>query len=99
MKEISPKELDLKLKNGENISIIDVREKEEVEAGMIPNAKHIPLGEIPERLNEIDKNQTHYMVCRSGNRSGKASSYMEQHGFEVINMSGGMLEWDSDISK
>ncbi|ASK61901.1 rhodanese [Virgibacillus phasianinus] len=99
MKEITAKELALKLKNETNISVIDVREDEEVAQGIIPNAKHIPLGQLPDRLDEIDKHQAHYMVCRSGGRSGKACSFLSGKGYDVTNMAGGMLAFEDDVQK
>ena len=66
MKQITAIELEQKIKAGENVNIIDVREDEEVATGTIPQAKHIALGELPNRLNELDKNVHYYMVCRSG---------------------------------
>ncbi|MUV36702.1 UPF0033 protein YrkF [Lentibacillus sp. JNUCC-1] len=99
MKEITTKQLAEKQKEDADISIIDVREDEEVANGMIPGARHIPLGEIPHRLSEIDKDKTHYLVCRSGGRSGKASEFMDEHGYDVINVDGGMLEWKEDTVK
>ncbi|MRG85746.1 rhodanese-like domain-containing protein [Salinibacillus xinjiangensis] len=97
MKEITPEELAKKLKAGENISIIDVREDEEVAQGKIPGARHIALGTIPDRLDEIDKDQPHYMVCRSGGRSGKACQFLKAQGYDVINMTGGMLAWKDEV--
>jgi rhodanese-related sulfurtransferase len=97
MKEISAEELAKKLRDGEEISIIDVREDDEVAQGKIPGAKHIPLGEIPERLDEIDKNEHHYMVCRSGGRSGNACNFLIDKGYDVTNMTGGMLAWKDDV--
>lgn len=99
MKEITTKELALKLANEKNISVIDVREDEEVAQGIIPNAKHIPLGQLDERMDEIDKNQAHYMVCRSGGRSGKACAFLAEQGFDVTNMVGGMLAWEDNVKK
>ncbi|MFS0753046.1 rhodanese-like domain-containing protein [Oceanobacillus sp. 1P07AA] len=97
MKEITAKELAEKVKAGEKLSIIDVREDEEVAQGKIPGAKHIPLGEIPERLNEIDKTEHHYMVCRSGGRSGKACAFLKDEGYDVTNMEGGMLSLEDEV--
>ncbi|MFC7060278.1 rhodanese-like domain-containing protein [Halobacillus seohaensis] len=99
MKEITAQELTEKVKAGEKLSIIDVREDEEVAQGKIPGAKHIPLGQIPERFKEIDKGQDHYMVCRSGGRSGKASSFLIEQGYDVTNVKGGMLDWEDDVEK
>lgn len=97
MKEITAKELEQKVTSGEQLNIIDVREEVEVAAGMIPGAKNIPLGEIPERLEELDKNEHYYMVCRSGGRSSSASQFLIQNGFNVTNMIGGMLSWEGEV--
>lgn len=96
MKEISAKELEQKLTAGEKLNIVDVREDEEVVMGKIPGAKHIPLGQIPERLNELDKKEHYYMVCRSGGRSGNACMFLAQNGYQVTNMAGGMLAWEGE---
>lgn len=97
MKEITAQELKQKLEADENINIIDVREDEEVAAGKIPQAKHIPLGEVPNRVNELDKDQHYYLVCRSGGRSGQACSFLSQNGYNVTNVDGGMLGWEGDV--
>ncbi len=94
LKTITPAEVEKLLKEGKNISIIDVRENEEVEAGKIPEAKHIRLMEIPDRLNEIEKDEEHIMVCRSGRRSENAGYFLQEQGYKVKNMVGGMLEWE-----
>ncbi|MBB6453146.1 rhodanese-related sulfurtransferase [Salirhabdus euzebyi] len=99
MKEITVKELAEKLISGEKLSIIDVREDEEVVEGKIPGARHIRLGDLEEKLGEIEQGHHHYIVCRSGNRSGKACTFLEQHGYDVTNMVGGMLEWQDEVGK
>ena len=96
MKEITAKELEQKLMSGEEVNMIDVREDEEVAAGKIPGIKHIPLGEIPDRLNELDQNTHYYMVCRSGGRSGRACEYLTEKGYQVTNVVGGMLDWEGE---
>ncbi|WP_257351551.1 rhodanese-like domain-containing protein [Pseudalkalibacillus decolorationis] len=93
---ITPSEVEKLLKEGKTISIIDVREDEEVESGIIPAAHHIRLMEIPERLNEIEKETEHIIVCRSGRRSENACLYLEDQGYKVRNMVGGMLEWEGE---
>ncbi|EPZ37828.1 MULTISPECIES: rhodanese-like domain-containing protein [Anoxybacillus] len=99
MKHISPQELEQQLKEGRALSIIDVREYEEVAHGKIPGARHIPLGQLLERMNEFDKNEEHILVCRSGNRSGMACQLLESYGYQVVNMTGGMLEWTGEIER
>ena len=98
-KQILPDELHEQLKNGKKLSIIDVREDDEVAQGMIPGAKHIPLGDIENRLDEIDKDTEHIMVCRSGGRSTKACQILMSKGYKVQNMVGGMTAWDAKYGK
>jgi rhodanese-related sulfurtransferase len=72
-----------------NVSVIDVREHDEYISGHIPGAIHIPLSTIPVRLSEIDKSKTHYMICEVGGRSGQAGKFLEDQGFNVVNVVGG----------
>lgn len=99
MKEISTKEVLEKLNNGEKLNMIDVREADEVAHGMVPGAKHIPLGDIPNRLDEIDKDHQYVMICRSGGRSGNACNFLSEQGYDVMNMTGGMLYWEGEVEK
>lgn len=97
MKEITAKEVQQRLENGEKLNLIDVREVDEVEAGHIPDITHIPLGLLEFRTHELDKNTPYIMVCRSGGRSGQATQYLESQGFNVTNMTGGMLAWEGKV--
>ncbi|MFJ8527630.1 rhodanese-like domain-containing protein [Bacillus sp. NPDC094106] len=94
MKEITAKEVEHKLMNDEVLNIIDVREVEEVAEGKIPGALHIPLRLLEFRMHELYKNKEYIMVCLSGGRSSRAVQFLESHGFQVINMTGGMLVWE-----
>lgn len=98
MKTISPKEVEGKLSSGETLHLIDVREVDEVQAGHIPGIKHIPLGLLEFRMHELDKKTPYIMVCRSGGRSGQATAFLESQGYNVTNMSGGMLEWTGKVN-
>jgi rhodanese-related sulfurtransferase len=97
MKTITAKELEAKLMNREKLNIIDVREDVEVANGKIPGAKHIPLGELPHSLEELDKNKHYYMVCQSGGRSSSACEFLLDEGFDVTTMNGGMMAWQGEI--
>ncbi|KPL60014.1 rhodanese-like domain-containing protein [Rossellomorea vietnamensis] len=95
MKQLTAKQVEeLVTEGSQYLNIIDVREDDEVASGMIPDAKHIPLGSIESRMDELDKNKEYIMVCRSGGRSGQASQFLESKGFKVINMTGGMMSWE-----
>jgi len=90
-------ELRSRLQDGETVYMIDVREDEEVAAGMISGAKHIPMGEIPNRLDEIPRDQEVVIICRSGGRSQHVCEFLVHQGLDnVINMKGGMLQWHDD---
>lgn len=60
---ITPEELKEKLEKGEKLNLIDVREEEEVQEGMISEAKHIPMGEIPNSLDQLDKQKEYIFIC------------------------------------
>lgn len=97
MKELTTKEVEALLKEGKTLNLIDVREVDEVAAGKIPGAVHIPLGFIPDSLNNLDSEKEYIMVCRSGARSGRATQFLESHGYQVSNMKGGMLAWTGEV--
>ncbi|TQR34233.1 rhodanese-like domain-containing protein [Lysinibacillus sphaericus] len=94
MKEISTKEVQQALEQGQAIKLIDVRE---VESGHIPGMIHIPLDLLEFRMHELNKNESYVIVCRSGGRSGRATQFLESQGFDVSNMVGGMLAWDGEV--
>jgi len=94
MKEITTEELQMRLEKGDTLNLIDVREQDEVAAGVIPGAKHMPLGDVEVRMGELDKSVEYIMICRSGGRSGRATQFLSNAGYKVVNMTGGMLEWN-----
>ncbi|MGY3717715.1 rhodanese-like domain-containing protein [Sutcliffiella cohnii] len=97
MKTMTAIEVENAIKNGEQLNIIDVREVEEVSSGKIPTATNIPLGLLEFRMHELDKSKEYVVVCRSGGRSANGCRLLEQHGFKVINMNGGMLAWEGKV--
>ena len=97
MKEMTTKEVELLLNKGKKIDIIDVRENNEIITGKIPGALNIPLGIIEFRMHELDKTREYIIVCRSGARSRVASKFLEYHGYNVIDMTGGMGSWEGIV--
>jgi len=97
MDEIQPNKVEELLKNNEDVAVLDVREDEEVAMGMIEDAIHIPLANIPYNMDKLSKDKHYITVCRSRSRSNMAAAYLWEHGFKVANMAGGMLEWDGEI--
>lgn len=97
MKSISTTELKNLLAEGKELNIIDVREPGEVATGKIPTAVNMPLGLVEFRMHELDKSKEYIMVCRSGGRSGQATLFLESQGYNVINMTGGMMSWEGEV--
>ncbi|MCM3386912.1 rhodanese-like domain-containing protein [Ureibacillus chungkukjangi] len=97
MKEISTIEVQQRLENGEKLNLIDVREVAEIQEAHIPGIIHIPLGLLEFRIQELEISKPYIMVCRSGGRSGQATQYLEAQGFDVKNMTGGMLSWEGKV--
>ena len=82
------------LRENPDVVVIDVREQYEYDEGHIPGVTLIPLGSVPNRLDEIPTDKEVIFVCRSGNRSSHATQFLQQQGFENIhNMLGGMNAW------
>ncbi len=96
IKTITPEELKKKLETGEKLELVDVREYDEVEQGMIPGAKHIPMGDIPAKLDQFDKNKEYIFICRSSARSGNVCQFLHNQGYKVVNMVGGMMNWTGE---
>ena len=95
--EITIEELNERLTNKETLNIIDVREEYEFDEFNI-GAQLIPLGELPDRLDEIKAGKDAEIIlhCRSGARSGRAVAYLESEGYtNVRNLVGGMLAWQA----
>ena len=93
--DITVQELKERLDKGEALHFYDVRETYEYEADNL-GATLIPLGELPDRLNELEpfKNEEIILQCRSGARSGNAQRFLQMQGFtNVRNLLGGILAY------
>ena len=96
MKEINVNEIDRIV----GPIIIDVREDYELEeTGTIKGAIHIPMNEVPNRLNEITKEREIYILCRSGVRSYNVAKYLNELGYEAINLDGGIINYKGELFK
>lgn len=94
---ITTEELKKKMEAGEKLELVDVREDEEVQEGKIPGAKHIRMMDIPANLDYFDQNKEYIFICRSGRRSENVCYYLQDQGYKVRNMIGGMLEWNGKV--
>lgn len=92
--EIEPRDVAAHMKNG--AFLLDVRERDEWDEGHVSGAVWIPLGQLQTRLSEVPADREIICMCRSGRRSEKACTVIEQargKGHAVINMAGGILRW------
>ena len=99
MAEITATELNERLKRGDDIQIIDVREPKEYEAARIPNSKLIPLQEITSRMGEIDAGRETVLHCKMGGRSARAIEALRGAGFsgKLLNLKGGITAWSNEV--
>jgi rhodanese-related sulfurtransferase len=99
MGELSPREFLDRRENGEEMTLLDVREDWEVALAPVPtDTVHIPMGEISDRIGELDPKKETVVICRSGGRSAQVADFLERQGFtKVFNLSGGILAWSRVI--
>jgi adenylyltransferase/sulfurtransferase len=96
--DISARELADRLKNGDSIHLIDVREPHELEISRIEGAQLIPLGQIATRLSELNSAEEIVLFCKSGSRSARALDLLVSAGFrKVKNMKGGINAWAREV--
>lgn len=97
--QISAQELEQQLKAASQPFLLDVREPSEYQQGHIPGSRLMPLGGLAERLSELPKERPIVAICRSGARSGVATTMLHKAGFQVRNMSGGMNAWRGPVER
>lgn len=91
IEEITVDELAERLDAGARL--IDVREPDEFEQARVPGGVLVPLGTVPDRIDEFRSDGTTYVICRSGARSMSACEFAASHGVDVANVEGGTLAW------
>lgn len=77
----------------EDAALVDVREDFEWEAGHAPQAIHVPMSELPDRVSEIPEAGEVYVICKVGGRSHQVAAWLNSGGRAAINVSGGMMSW------
>jgi adenylyltransferase/sulfurtransferase len=96
--DIDPVEVKAKQDRGDKFTLLDVREPHEFQICRIPGSILIPLGELPKRYAELDKNGELVVHCKMGGRSAKAVDFLKQNGFkQARNMTGGILAWSDKV--
>lgn len=92
--EITCEELQEKLSQNDDFDLIDVRELEEYERDNIEQSRLIPLGTLPDRVFELDKDREIVVHCKMGGRSAQAVGFLQDQGFtNVRNLVGGIQRW------
>jgi len=76
--------------------LVDVRADHEWEAGHLPGAVHIPLAELPTRVEEIDKDRPVVFYCRGGNRSSMATAALAEAGYDAAKLGDGAVGWEEE---
>jgi len=99
-KTITTRQLKEMLDSGRKITLLDVREPQEWDITTLPNAKHIPLGDVVNRVNELDTADDIVVYCHHGMRSAKAINFLQKMGFEKLsNLAGGIDSWAVNVDK
>lgn len=97
--EISPQDLKTRLDKGEAVVLLDVREPEEVEIVHLPGSVHIPMGDIPGRVHELDPDKEIVVYCHHGIRSMRVAMFLAQRDFDQVkNLAGGIDAWARDVA-
>jgi rhodanese-related sulfurtransferase len=95
--EITPTEFVARRDGGESLTLLDVREDWELGVASVPGVVHIPMGEVADRLGELDRGREVVVLCRSGRRSLQVANFLQQNGFQAINLAGGILAWSREL--
>jgi molybdopterin/thiamine biosynthesis adenylyltransferase/rhodanese-related sulfurtransferase len=95
---ISAKQLHQMISGGKKVALVDVREPFEFEIARIPNSQLIPLGTIPQRLEEVPRTETTVVMCKSGVRSARVIEFLRGQGFDnLLNLEGGLDAWREEV--
>jgi rhodanese-related sulfurtransferase len=99
VKDLSPTEFVARRASGEAMTLLDVREDWEIAVAAVPSeVVHIPMGELSDRVKELDPDKETVVICRSGGRSAQVAHFLDASGFKsVSNLSGGILAWSRDL--
>ena len=97
--EISPREFVERRADGTEMTLLDVREDWETALAPVPSPLlHIPMGEVADRLAELDPLKETVVICRSGGRSLQVATFLAAQGFRSVhNLTGGILAWSRDL--
>ena len=78
-----------------SLSVLDVREVEEFETLHLEGAQNLPLSQLADTYDQLDKDLLYYVICKSGVRSARACQFLAEQGYDVINVQGGMTAFEN----
>ena len=100
MPQLAPAGLARRLRYGDDVAVVDVREPDEYEIAKVNGVPLLPLSELPERFTELDPNQQYYLHCKAGVRSLKELNFLRQKGFKYVkSVKGGITAWSDEIDR
>ena len=94
MKEITFNDF-YQLYQNEQLSLVDVREVEEFQMLHLEGAQNLPLSQLADTYNQLDKDLLYYVICKSGMRSARACQFLAEQGYDVINVQGGVTAFEN----
>lgn len=94
MKEITFNDF-YQLYQNEQLSLVDVREVEEFQTLHLEGAQNLPLSQLTDTYDQLDKDLLHYVICKSGMRSARACQFLAEQGYDVVNVQGGMTAFEN----
>lgn len=83
------------LYQNEQLSLVDVREAEEFETLHLEGAQNLPLSQLADTYDQLDKDLLYYVICKSGMRSARACQFLAEQGYDVINVQGGVTAFEN----
>jgi adenylyltransferase/sulfurtransferase len=95
--EISAADYLKRREQGDVLTLLDVREDWEMSVASVPGVVHIPMAQVQARLNELDRDKEIVVLCRSGRRSLEVARFLQQNGYQAINLAGGILAWSREV--
>jgi len=97
---VMPRELDVEIRSGKKVLLLDVREPHEYEIVHLKDSRLIPLGQLPERVSELDTADEIVVYCHTGQRSARATSFLRALGYKKVrNLEGGVEGWSLDVDQ
>lgn len=96
--QMTPSDFVQRREGGEDLLLLDVREPRELAVASVPGALHIPMAQVPGRLQELDPARHIVVICHSGGRSQAVVGFLKHKGFEkVSNLAGGITRWSREV--